>query len=489
MRLWLVALVLCSIAATALAAEIPTAGPLRQCTTNPRYFCDARGRVVLLAGSHTWDNFQDAQVNPTTEPFDYGAYLDFLRRNNHNFFRLWVWEQGWGAADLTAPISFAPLPYRRTGPGLALDGKPKFDLHSFDEGYFRRLRERVVLARDRGIYVSVMLFNGWSVDGKSLGGGNPWRGHPFNRANNIDGVDGDGNDTGFGLASHTLANSTVVRLQEAYVKKVIDTLNDLDNVLWEISNESPPGSEKWQYHFIRFIKEYEARKPFRHPVGMTVVYPGGDNRALRRSPADWISPNDGWNDSYKTDPPEGDGTKVIVSDTDHLWGIGGDHKWVWKSFLRGLNPIFMDPYKVKDIVGDLPAGYEFSSPEFVTVRHNLGYVRAYADRLDLAGLPPRRDLSSTGYCLARPGATYLIYQPAGLSFTVYLEPGSYRAEWFDPTRGTTGHDEVVVKTAGWQRCYLPYYIADDAVLLLERAGLAAAEQGGNGHAQRTDDRR
>ena len=26
------------------------------------------------------------------------------------------------------------------------------------------------------------------------------------------------------------------------------------------------------------------------------------------------------------------------------WGIGGSVRWVWKCFLRGLNPIFMDPY-------------------------------------------------------------------------------------------------------------------------------------------------
>ena len=47
---------------------------------------------------------------------------------------------------------------------------------------------------------------------------------------------------------------------------------------------------------------------------------------------------------YQIDPPAADGRKVILTDTDHLWGIGGDVAWVWKSFLRGLNPIFMDPY-------------------------------------------------------------------------------------------------------------------------------------------------
>ena len=48
---------------------------------------------------------------------------------------------------------------------------------------------------------------------------------------------------------------------------------------------------------------------------------------------------------YRHNPPTADGRKVILTDTDHLWGIGGDVPWVWKSFLRGLNPLFMDPYK------------------------------------------------------------------------------------------------------------------------------------------------
>ncbi|UCC17485.1 MAG: aldo/keto reductase, partial [Dehalococcoidales bacterium] len=46
---------------------------------------------------------------------------------------------------------------------------------------------------------------------------------------------------------------------------------------------------------------------------------------------------------YRDNPPFADGKKVILSDTDHLWGIGGDVAWAWKTFLRGMNPLFMDP--------------------------------------------------------------------------------------------------------------------------------------------------
>jgi hypothetical protein len=48
--------------------------------------------------------------------------------------------------------------------------------------------------------------------------------------------------------------------RKADVRKVIDTLNDLDNVLYEITNETAIYSEDWQYHNIRYIKEYEATK-------------------------------------------------------------------------------------------------------------------------------------------------------------------------------------------------------------------------------------
>ena len=34
---------------------------------------------------------------------------------------------------------------------------------------------------------------------------------------------------------------------------------------------------------IRFIKRYEADKPKQHPVGMTILYPGGTNADLSRA--------------------------------------------------------------------------------------------------------------------------------------------------------------------------------------------------------------
>ncbi len=298
------------------AAALETAGPLRIHPDNPRYFADGAGRAVWLTGSHTWANLQERGVKGQTPDFDYDAYLDFLQKRGHNFIRLWAWEHArwmqFVKKDL--PVRYEPLAYQRTGPADALDGKPRFDLTKFNEKYFRRLRERVEKASNRGIYVGVMFFQGFSLDkrrGKAKMG-NAWHGHPFHSANNINRINGNpsGDDTGRGV--HELSVPEVTRLQEAYVRRVIDTLGDLDNVLWEIGNECHADSVAWQYHMIRLIKEYESTRRKQHPVGMTGAPIG--TKELMASPADWISPP---GRQWLTAPPANHGKKVVLVDTDH----------------------------------------------------------------------------------------------------------------------------------------------------------------------------
>ena len=324
---------------------LPGSGPLQVGPENPRYFTDGNGKVIYLTGSHTWANFQDAGSTNPPPVFDYPGYLDFLEAHRHNFFRLWGWEQAAGAPWAGGDFWIEPLPYARPGPELALDGKPQFDVTEFNQAYFDRLRERSIAVGNRGIYVSIMLFDGFSVGVKNDGDpGNPWRGHPLNGRNNVNGIDGDLNGDGYGYEVHSLSLPAVTAVQEAYVRKVIDTVNDLDNVLFEISNESNQGvaETNWQYHMIDFIHAYEAGKAKQHPVGMTVAYPNGNNADLFASSAEWISPNA--EGGYQDNPPVATGSKVIIVDTDHLWGVGGDRQWVWKSFTRGHNILYMDCY-------------------------------------------------------------------------------------------------------------------------------------------------
>ena len=403
----------------------PATGPLRVSTANPCYFTDGSGKTVYLTGSHTWASLQDMGLADPAPAFDFPAYLDLLGRHHHNFIRLWRWEfSQWTDGDTQRRFYCAPQPWQRTGPGEALDGKPKFNLEQFDEGFFRRLRSRVEAARDRDIYVSIMLFEGWGLRFVPDG----WKAHPFHPANNVNLTDDDVKGIQ-GIELFSLNSPKATAFQEAYVRKVIDTVNDLDNVLYEIANESDFSTTEWQYHMIRFIKSHESTKPKQHPVGMTSIGYGVDDLdRLLKSPAEWISPNPDHFD-YKNDPPPSDGAKVIILDTDHLWGVGGDAPWAWKSFLRGHNPIWMDPLDKSSPWEQTPASAE-------SVRSNLGYTLRLAERMNLSTMKPRPELVSTGYCLANAGAEYLVYQPlANEAFSVELKAGTYHCEWLDPTKG------------------------------------------------------
>ena len=78
-------------------------------------------------------------------------------------------------------------------------------MNQLDQAYFDRMRQRVIQARDAGIYMSIMLFDGWSVADLGIGADNPWRGHPFNVANNANGINGDVNGDGRGTEVHMFA--------------------------------------------------------------------------------------------------------------------------------------------------------------------------------------------------------------------------------------------------------------------------------------------
>jgi len=176
--------------AVSLAAAEPARGPLRPHPANPRYFTDGTGRAVYLTGSHTWTTIADMGPQDPPPRFDFDRFLSWLEGYGHNFIRLWTWDLvNWeprGYREVRHNVR--PLPYARSGPGKALDGKPKFDLMRYDKEYFRRLESRVRAAGRRGFYVSVMLFEGWGLQ-FSPGG---WEAHPYHPENNVNGIDGKG---------------------------------------------------------------------------------------------------------------------------------------------------------------------------------------------------------------------------------------------------------------------------------------------------------
>jgi len=500
-----------------LAGPDTAAGPLTVSEANPRYFTIASGnaadrKAVYLTGSHIWNNFHDgmgpgSDCAETPEQLDYDAYLEFLKDHGHNFIRLWRWEQFKSqAAGGSYHLCMTPQPWPRSGPGTATDGKPKFDLSKFDKAYFDRLRDRVIAAGKAGIYVAVMLFDGWALHLSPA----PYNveGHPFFGANNVNGVAIDS------IVDYQVLplDPRVQALQEAYIRKVVDTVHDLPSVLYEVANESSGGgsvdrkfaealglgdppewgdSTQWQYWVIDVLKQYEQQIGYdKHPVGMTMQFPVADqskvNEVLFNSHADWISP--GYDDEIFTgdqhpgapggpasrwfeNPPPSDGTKVVITDTDHYAPGKGDALWAWKSFLRGHNPILMDFGIIDGVNPPDPSAGTAPYAAFEPARYAMGDTLRFAERMKLLGMAPRGDLSSTGYVLANPGKEYLVLQPSQTanSFTVELAAGTYMVEWFSvDSRETRGADKLTVESPTTISLSAPFEAAGPAVVYLKK---------------------
>ena len=386
-------------------------GSLRVHPTNPRYFTDDTRRAIYLTGSHFWTIFQD--WNGRVEPYAGGPafstfpeYVSFLRARNHNFSRLWTLD--------SYKFESTPSPWVRTGPGTAFDGQPKWDVTKVNPEFLGRLRDRVLQFRANGIYVSVMFFNGIYAGAGGTDSG--WDAHPFNPANNV-------NEELAGLtfdAYHGLTHPQALALQKHYVGSVIDRLNDLDNVLWEIANEAKPSSYPWQQHLVDFVRSYEAGKPRQHLVGITSTHPH-DNSRLFRTTADWVSP--GFADYDPNDTPATSGRQIVVSDTDHHLLANANASWVWKSFTRGEHPILME----NELVWDLEPA-----------RRAMGHARSQAERMDLSAMTPQTALTQTAYCLANRGFEYLVYAPNAGTFWVDLSGGpgkTFVVEWINPRTG------------------------------------------------------
>jgi parallel beta-helix repeat protein len=414
LSLFLLTVVLCSFVAGNSITSAEAAGALSVSTTNPRYFVDENGKAVYLAGSYL------NEYNLLSGAWDVASYLDYLQQQNHNFTRVWVWEQSPWSFDATGKFSFTIQPYERTGPGLALDGDLKFDLTQFNQAYFDQLRSRVIAAGQKGIYVSVMLFEGFSNQ-KAVGQVNPWLGDPFQKSNNINGINGDPNHNGGGEEFFSLSYPSLVSLEEAFARKVVDTLNDLDNVLYEISADGSVASLPWQYHMVDYIKSYQATQPNQHPVGIS-QFNSGNLADVLNSSADWLVIQ-----ASNLNPALANQNKVLFLEANPtLFTSASSHQWIWKSFTRGYNVTYLEPTIPNDQINNV-------------IHAAIGQSVAYSQFMDLAAFFPSDKLCSTGYCLTDPAKKYLVYLPSGGRVTLDLSGSqqNFVPVWFDPASGNT----------------------------------------------------
>jgi hypothetical protein len=475
-----------------IASAGQVSGPL-VASSNPNYFKDANGAVLILNGSQTWNTFQDWGSNGALQTLDFNAFVNFLTGHGHNLTLLWITEMpkfcNFPATASAPPDLIAgPLPWLRTGPGNATDGGLKFDLTKFNPDFFERLRTRAEALNHAGIYVGVYLFTGEWLNIFRC----PSDGYPYTGANNINGVD-DGYTGGKkGTGSITMnAPNAITRFQDAYVEKMIDTLNDLSNVLWIVSEEAPADSTWWNNHQITHMRAYESKKPHQHPIGYAALI-GSTDATLYNSDADWVAP------AARISPAKSCGSghprcKVNVNDSDHsYWEIWKDtpqvnRNYEWENFMHGNQVLFMDPYvayypRESRNICVSPTNAICSGPDkrYDNFRDNLGYILKYSRKLNLAKVTPSSALTSTGYCLAQTptvGAEYLVYAPSGGAFTVNLSAmaGSRRlsVEWFNPSTGVATAGDAIPAGSSSQ-LFTPPFSGDAVLYLVDAAGHATS---------------
>jgi hypothetical protein len=468
-------------------APKPITVPLRALSTNPNYFTDGTGKAIYLTGSHSWNTFQDWGTDDSIRPLDFKAFVEMLVIHRHNFTLLWATElptfRGLPSTASSPPdFSVTPQPWQRTGPGNASDGKLKFDLAKVNQAYFDRLRGRVQQLHAAGIYAGVYLFSGEFL----LRFRFPGDGYPLTGSNNVNGIDDGG-----GTRSVTMTGpNAITEIQDAYVKKVVDTLNDLPNVLWIVSQEAPADSRWWNSHLIALVRSYEAGKPLQHPIGYGALDGQRDDAAIINSDADWIAP------SARISPTTTCGSghpscKVNINDSDHSYfGIWNDppqanRNFFWINFTQGNQTLFMDPYVVyypreKRNLCLSPSHGIGSGPDarWDNVRDTMGYIRDYAGRMNLAAMTPQGKLCSTGHALASVNSAhpeFLVYAPSGGNFTVRLpnSSGRFAVEWLNPATGLRSAGTGV--SGGATRAFTPPF-SGDAVLYLRLTGSSPARR-------------
>ncbi len=181
--------------------------------------------------------------------FDRDAFLETLAAHNVNFTRFFL--------IVPWPVETGPnlLPFAKTG--------EKYDLRQLNGAFFVRLRSIVKRAEELGIVCQVCLFDrcGLSADDRQA-----WPNNPYNADCNVNGFL---KSAAGGYPPFCHSEGPIAEINAAVIRKVVDTLGDCDNVIYEIINEPYPQLgplPQWHAWVAR-----ELRKSLEHCSGSKVI--------------------------------------------------------------------------------------------------------------------------------------------------------------------------------------------------------------------------
>ncbi len=151
-----------------------------------------------------------------------------MAANGGNYVRTDV-----GVPTILSGKSYPKYVWKRTGPGNALDGKPKFDFEKLDDSYFDELVVPFLeKANELGIVIELTLFdaNYWEAE--------TWDTCYWNPSTNIN-LNNIGPEDVGSAANIYADGGELLRLQKKYVDKVIEKTKGFNNIIYELYNEMP----------------------------------------------------------------------------------------------------------------------------------------------------------------------------------------------------------------------------------------------------------
>lgn len=239
-------------------------GPIRVHPDNPKCFEFRGAPLVLLTATEHYG----AVMN---RPFRYERYLADMADKHLTLTRLFtLFRELQGPAN---PYSTCKpespdyvAPFRRTGPGTALDMQPQYDLDQWNPEFFERLHGFLSLASDYGIIVEVVLLSNTYSDAV-------WSLNPLNCHNNVNGL------PEIAWPDYmSLRHPAFWARQAAHIRKIVEETRGYDNVIYETCNEpggahpsgpqnpSPEEVNEWLIAIQRLVGEVEQDLPDKHLV-------------------------------------------------------------------------------------------------------------------------------------------------------------------------------------------------------------------------------
>ncbi|MEI7423989.1 MAG: DUF6298 domain-containing protein [Prolixibacteraceae bacterium] len=383
---------------------------------NTYYFQDTKGKPFLFVGDYTWETFSGVD-------FDYVRMFDSLKSRGLNLARIWLW---WGCEELNTDFGFKRLhiePYLREGPGLANDGRPKYNLDKFNPAFFARLTEFCKAADQRGINLDLMMIDAWMIKHENL-----WRLNAYNRDNNINNVDGDPQNTKKGTDGKqgfcSMGNPKAMEYQKAYIRKVVETVNSFDKIYYEIANENSYSLE-WELTLCDFIKEIELKMPNQH---MTI----------RRDFPSHGYVVDKWDPVivHNIIMSKRNLKVPLLFDTD--WMINKNdnevRKAAWSGVASGAHFSYMDDaleFRINNIYKDTRAA----------LHKQIDYIAKFMKLLKPWEMTPDDSLVKSGFSFAMANNKMLFaYLPGGGEVNLDLSAmkGKITAKWYNPLTGEFG---------------------------------------------------